>query len=389
LKRNNPRILLICDVITPSQPVHGFIQALIDGEWSFNVVCNTLKSSIDKTNIIECNKESDYNSKLTKLALILFNKDFGSISFEKEAIEKSNSIMKDSSPDVIISFVTGASFQPLSIGAKLAKRFDIPYMIHTVDPLPSVPGWGEKPIYRRAVIKTIRPFFNQAAFLSANNEAILDYQVDLMKFKGQSFWLPTVIERKTNSSKTTNQTLVFLYAGSFYGKRNPKILITGFKEFLKSQPDAALWIYGNNKIDLNEYELTQSEKEQIVIRGFTTNIDAIINDATVLIDIDANVENDVFISGKLVHYLNTSKVVMAVTPLNSPARKWLNEVRDTVSVANYSTSEISSAFSNALEFSKELSSHTIYERRNPFMSKFSKAAVLNRLVKGLLSRDEN
>jgi glycosyltransferase involved in cell wall biosynthesis len=368
--------------------VHGFIQALIDGEWSFNVICNTLKSGIDKTNIIECNKESDYNSKLTKLALILFNKDLGSISFEREAIKKGNSIIKDGAPDVIISFVTGGSFQPLSIGAQLAKRFDIPYMIHTVDPLPSVPGWGEKPIYRRAVIRTIRPFFDQAAFLSANNEAILNYQVDLMKFKGQSFWLPTVIERKT-SSKATNQTSVFLYAGSFYGKRNPKMLITGFKEFLKSQPNAALWIYGNNTIDLNEYELAQSEKDQILIRGFTTDIDAIINEATVLIDIDADVENDVFISGKLVHYLNTAKVVMAITPLNSPARMWLYEVRDTVSVANYSTSEISSAFANALELSKELSSDTIYERRNPFMSKFSEASVLNRLVKGLLSKDEN
>ena len=72
--------------------------------------------------------------------------------------------------------------------------------------------------------------------------------------------------------------------------------------------------------------ITTKARSAIEIHPFTRDLDPFYKNATALIDIDADLENDVFLSSKIVNYLNINRIIISETGLNSPSRHLFKEI---------------------------------------------------------------
>ncbi len=85
-------------------------------------------------------------------------------------------------------------------------------------------------------------------------------------------------------------------------------------------------IVGSNKINLNHFNISEDAKTKILFHPFSTNLKAVFERSRVLIDVDADIEEDVFISSKLKDYLSVNRMIVSITGKNSPSRKFYLEL---------------------------------------------------------------
>lgn len=330
MQHYRPLLLIIVVRLNKNSPVERFIKALMYANHPYQVFCNEGNSELIKEQNVEIFEQKPLlSNRLAKLGLVLTRYDWLNYSFERKAVESITGYIKSkrNSKLVFMPFVHMGDFSPLQIAHKLKKKFGYPFWIHTVDPLPSVPGWGEKPIFRKSVVKALKPIFKNVDLFSANNHEMTAYQAHLMEYQGSFFTHFTVSNSMQKSDKiaykNNPEEIVFVYAGSFYGRRQPDMLLRAFAEYVQQleQPRVSLHIYGKNNINLESYGFSKKALKQIKIKGYTDKIKDVLNEADVLIDIDANIPNDVFMSGKIVEYLGFHKPILVISPLNSPVRQ--------------------------------------------------------------------
>jgi glycosyltransferase involved in cell wall biosynthesis len=223
----------------------------------------------------------------------------------------------------------------LRLGYKLAKLYEIPFIVHATDPLPSPVPWGEKSIYRKAVLKAIKPFYSKADLISATNPLMLDYQLNALKLQyKKSFVLynPTGVFKEFNSLAIKKNT--FLYLGSLYGKRNPEVLIDMFIILLDTIADAKL-IFVGSAISLSDYSIPRDKLKNFKVVGWTDNPEKHIEEAEILLDYNANIENDVFIASKLTKYVGYNRKILALSGKHSAPEDFI-ENQENIGIWNAS-----------------------------------------------------
>lgn len=384
---NNRSILIFAGVVSKHSPLHGILQALQLAGFSCTVACNRWMGDPNHAiKLIESGKGFSMNSRWAKLGIILLESDYIAASHERRI--RLHFTQNTYAPDIVLSYVHMGDFSPIQLGYWYAKKHEKPYWIHTVDPLPSVEGWGEKPIFRRAVRRSLQRYFDYASLFSANNEAMLQYQVERMAFTGKQFCLytPFIINSTDEEpqSQKSKAKMIMLYAGSFYGKRRPEPLIEGFLQYASDNDNTELWIAGRNTIDLKTYSNNKAVNS-IKLLGFVNNIEEIYEQADVLVDIDANISNDVFVSGKLVEYLHMHKVILSITPKGSPSEQWLSDVPHSTVVVPYDEMSISSGVDNAVTMATRLDKIEMQRDRAFFLKRFTPDAVAEELTKKFLA----
>lgn len=327
---NNELIIIGVDVKNES-PLDRFIMMLYENKIQFKLICNTYEGNLQQELVhsIKINRKLDV--KIAKAGIVLFKHNFLNFYFQIKAIAYiSEYIDKNKNNYILLPYLHMGDFTPLHVAEKVNENKNCQIWIHTVDPLPSVIGWGEKQIFRKAVVKTIQSAFDKASFFSANNPQMTDYQTKLMKFKGHTFTMYSLSNIVQNSDVKLNQPtenkVVFTYAGSFYGKRTPDQLIYSFASILDNNPNLNYYLefYGNHSININDFKLSEFSMSRISIHGYVKNIKEILSFSDILIDIDANIKDDVFMSGKIVEYLGFTKPILVISPENSPTNQLFN-----------------------------------------------------------------
>ena len=224
--------------------------------------------------------------------------------------------------DAILSFVSQGHFAPLYLGSKLAKCFNKKWFVYSVDAIPTPLAWNpDKECHRKMSSVLDRLISKADAFFSAN-PIMLKYELDVLKtFSGYGGVVLTPYDSQSVSNDITPRDgCTFLYTGNVYGARKITTLLAAFKRFHAQQPDSKLIFVGKGFEEARRDYADLVNDSSIEIHGFTNDLTPFYAKSDVLIDIAADVPNDVFLSSKIANYLPYNKPIVAISGENSPAR---------------------------------------------------------------------
>ena len=174
-----------------------------------------------------------------------------------------------------------------------------------------------------------------------------------------------------------------LYAGSIYGKRNPDHFFKAFKRLLTKYPQAQFVLVGmGQKLGNIKKILTEEERQHIVKERFADDLEPYFRRAKVLVDIDADLEKDPFLSSKIVTYLKVNRVILSETGKITPSREMFAGL-NTVVQCDHNEESLYKGMLRAIELAD---SNPDFSEREPLVEKFSierVASILNESLKEL------
>jgi glycosyltransferase involved in cell wall biosynthesis len=249
--------------------------------------------------------------------------------------------------DLVLSLVAANSFQHISFGNTVAKKMNIKHFVYSVDPVPAVIGWANSrmedtnpktsikqkisqfwtisPLFRyKQSLKFVSQEFSKIDFYFASNNKMLEYQLNLFQpkkdFRSGVLFTP-ILKNYCPLERIQGSINYFVYTGRFYGARKPHFLFNAFRKLLVDYPDSYLEIVGQNLHDIKVGTLPEEVLSRINFIGFTKDLTPFYKKATALIDIDADVEDDVYLSSKIINYLTVNRPIISQTGIESPSRE--------------------------------------------------------------------
>lgn len=229
--------------------------------------------------------------------------------------------------DIVISFVSFHHYKGVMLGSYLATKYKKKWVIYSVDAIPAPIGWCEEGRFYWNTRKFISSYISHCdAFFSAN-EQMLRYQLEPL---GTSPKLSGVLYTPIRSDlivdfSPASDIPTFLYTGGLYGPRKKEALLDGFRLLIKDYPKACLVFVGINRPEIFDSYKDLIATGNLKLYGYTHDLRKFYQLATILIDINAYFDNDVFLSSKIVNYLTIRKPIISITGLNSPSRNIFTE----------------------------------------------------------------
>ena len=322
-----------------------------------------------------------FGDRIDKILYVVLGLDLKSILWETVFFLKFYKRIKTLSIDVIYCYTSREAKPVLNIGYWFSKVLKLPYVIHFCDPIPPPAGWQKSELYRKSLKRPVRKYLKAADLISMNNERMLsfmqqEYKMDILT---KSFVVPDscVSERKFFEVQKTGK-YVLSYIGVFYTlARTPTKLIYGFSKAFEQNPNIHLKIIGKNHIDLKYYNITEPCKSNIEIIRWVADVEEYIVKSDVLIDIDADIENDVFISSKLKAYLTYNRPILSITGINSPSYNHLIDIKESVIISSHDEDEIGRSI---LASVKKCRTAIDYSDRNTLIEQFDVSNVADNII---------
>lgn len=224
--------------------------------------------------------------------------------------------------DGVITFTSMNFFPSISLGRIISQMLGVPWSIYSVDGIPSPVEWLEddKTIHR-LLSDHINRSCRKADFIFSSNEYMMRYQQSIcVDFKGKWDYLYTPHKQSQNYCKSDHKGYHFLYTGALYGLRRIEGLIAGFRLFLQIHPNSEMIFVGNADPTFFQSATDLIQSGNIVLKPFSKDLTPYFQDADVLVDIGADIPDDVFLSSKIISYLPIDRPILALTGVNSPAR---------------------------------------------------------------------
>lgn len=300
---------VVCLKFDPSKPLHQVkaISVLTDDSAA-------LKYFIKPT----------VKNRISKYALKFFSDDFGarliSVLMWKVLESKHESL---SQYNCVLSMVSFRHVSPLILAEKIKKiKPSIRNIAYFVDAIPAPLGWSSDDGEFRGTKKFISKRINALDAIFSSNEKMLNYQIALGKKNAPDcrgvVYNPTSVERQILPPPARDK-LNFLYTGGIYGKRTAKHVFHALKIVLKKYPTVFIVFVGSIFSECDFAMLTDSERRHVETYPHTTDLTRFYSDATALLDIDADLDDDVFLSSKVINYLTLNRVIISETGKDSPA----------------------------------------------------------------------
>jgi len=319
-------------------------------------------------------------NRLAKLVTIILGKAIKNLSWEIKARKAGGNIINKLKPGIILTFASGGSEAAINAGYKLSRRFKIKHAIHMCDPIPVPRGWETYEIYRKSLIKPIKNALRECTFLSMNTEEMIRLQQASVKFDllNKSFVSPDPVNSTMKYFGKPDERNRLLFLGTFYSARKPDKLVLGFSKFIQEGNDAELHIIGHSGFDLKKFNLPEDINNRIIFSSWKEDISEEYRRSRVLVDVDADIENDVFISSKLKSYLAIDRVILSVTRNSSPSYKLLSEVKTSSVISEFNEEAICSAIKRSLSIN--YSSDLFNDRKN-LLQVLSAKEVVGKMAK--------
>lgn len=289
--------------------------------------------------------------RLAKLLNIVFLSSFKYKFWEFEVFNYHIGHLKKFNPDIVFALGSGGNESVLNLGLRISNKLKKPFAIHLPDPIPGPKGWENYEIYRRSRVFTIKKALKSADLISMGNSHMLEFQQRNLNFdiREKSFVLPDPAGKQRFNLGPPSPKNIIAYLGNFYGARKPDSLLHGFAEYHKKDPEAELQIYGDNKLKINDLDLPRSVMSRIHLKSWTSYVRSVYEEASVLVDVDADIPEDVFISSKLKGYLQQNRMIVLISNPNSPSRKLLESVKESVVFTDHNYNNVSKAIETAFE----------------------------------------
>ena len=326
------KILFITDNINCSaagivagQLINGFSQSGIDVLVITRKLCSSLL--FKKINIIVIDIPYSCPNWKDKISLIIHNTEVKYTNYLNNTYKNIFGDIKSYSPDIVLSLVAGEGFYIAELGKIISHNFNIPFHIHAVDAIPAPIHWGENKFYRNSKCNYIKSLFSSSDIFSSTNKKMLEYQLKYLNKNDNrlSLVIDNPIAEKLILGEKNCKTKKILYIGSLqktkYGRNGFSYFhaIDSLKDkdfefiFVGTDLDVIQAFWRNNEIPRNIKHIPWCDDVTIYIK-----------EASLLVDIDINAKNDVFMSSKLMRYLNTDIPIINISGINSPANDLLS-----------------------------------------------------------------
>ncbi len=299
----------------------------------------TKKSNFESIEVIQISNPIFINESLTarlnRLTTKLFN-----ISFRDYLINSYSPKLGVGKFNAIISLCSNNNLSPLIIADKL-KNTDIPLIGYFVDASP-VPSWWHPASDNNGVKKFVYKYTRKFDCIYSANPLMLEYQKKYINPSVREFGFiyPSSGEKKMEV-QTKKKDITFLYTGSIYGIRTTDNLYIAFERVLKDYPMAKLVFIGQN--GYSKKYIPDSIKTNTIFLPYSQDLAEWYSSATALIDIDGNVNYDIFLSGKVLEYLRVNRPIIAETGDVSPSRQLFNNI-GSILLCRHDPDEIYKAF---------------------------------------------
>ena len=228
--------------------------------------------------------------------------------------------------DVILSLCSNDRFWALEAGEYWKKRSGKPWACYFVDAIPSPVEWVGNGPYRRSVEAIVRRCAGSMSFFGGLSEQMLEYQGSMLPptLKRKVF-LPPIERTAIKPLPKPQSPPLFLYAGRIYGRRTAKYLLEAFSTL---QGDARLIFAGTDERVRKEIDAyAPGCKDRIEVLPWVSGLEPLIGRATALVDLDADLEKDVYLSSKLFTYLQYPRPIISETGAHTPARSLLGGMK--------------------------------------------------------------
>lgn len=295
------------------------------GKYKYIVLtASDYKGNIPNVEIIRCNHIGKIPSRLSFLLSNLIGYELYYYMWELNVLNKVRKLKKSYNISCIYSRSTPIS--SCLVGAKLKIKYDLPIIMHFTDPIPAPIGWAPNQLYRRRMINQMKSLARIADIVSFGNMHMAIYQENVLEKRFHKVFIshdpgPEGFHAYPILKKEISSEIRLLYLGNIYGNRNPKPLFEAIQQ-LSSVYNIKLDIYG----DVNSVAYDN-------VRCFpkVSNIFEVMSTASILVDIDGDDNDPVFISSKLKDYLSTNRYILCISPQNSPTEA-LTKTMKSVSV---------------------------------------------------------
>ena len=229
--------------------------------------------------------------------------------------------------DVVLSLISNNNLKSLLLGYYLSRKYNKKWIVYSVDAIPAPLGWESNTRFYRKLQLFINKYLSCCNAFFSSNKQMLDYQLSTLNNNEitAGVILTPISQYSTIEDKSEKERTTFLYTGGIYGPRKIDSLLKAFRLYLKDDNTARLLFVGTNFLQYyNDYSDLLSSGN-IEVQGFTRDLAPFYKESTVLIDINAYFDNDVFLSSKIVNYLSINRPIISITGLNSPSRNIFTE----------------------------------------------------------------
>ena len=274
----------------------------------------------------------------------------------------------DKDYDAIVAIISSPCILPLVCGSRLSKQFNCKLAVYTVDAIPGPGGWASRSWYHKQ-LRVMKKYLPSAHYLAAASRQMLQFQLTTFKHK-EGLRSNVLHTPSTNESYQLPiaQENIFLFTGSIYGMRSPINLFKAFQMLLKEKPDARIVFVGEMLyLDSMKKILTEEECKQIDIEPYTSNLEPYYRRAKVLLDIDANLDEDPFLSSKITNYIKANRIILCETGRKTPSREIFAGYK-TIIQCDHSVDSIYNGMIQALELA---ATEQDYSEREPLIEMFS------------------
>jgi hypothetical protein len=348
------KILVICDDLGKTAPgiVYEKIIAGLSKHHEIFLITSHKDSSPSLISEVTISEISRHHipTRLYKFQLSFFSVCLFDLIWVKKA-QNYFKLKKDYSPDIILSLISNNHYSPIIAGNKLSIFFNVKHFTYSVDAIPAPLGWMKNDAFFRGTKKLISRQLSKVDGLFSANPSMLEYQLNLFHPKDniitEVIYNPT-LNQLLNFERKNTEFNTFLYTGGIYGPRKVTFIFQAFKKLLQTYPNSTLEFVGSS-IPFEEMSIfNKSERENVIIHSFAKNLNPFFERATALIDIDSVLENDIFLSSKIINYLSVNRIIISETGQNSPSRKLFKNI-PSIFQCQHDPVELANAMINSIE----------------------------------------
>jgi glycosyltransferase involved in cell wall biosynthesis len=279
--------------------------------------------------------------------------------------------------DLVFSILSLHHYTPLIAGVHIKKKFSTKLAVHTLDAIPAPIEWPENNSYFKSVNKIMAKYLPESDFFFSTNEQMLQYQ--LSTFIPKNNIITEVIYNPSYGNLLHYDYVpsagnMFLFTGGIYGLRNPKYILRAFRRLLKEYPDSTFEFVGSYIAEEYLSIFSCDEQEKVIVRPFTSDLTNYYQRATALIDIDADLPNDPFLSSKLINYITINRMIICETGINSPSQKIFKEI-PSILQCDHNVEQLFKAMKRAIELKGKVD----FNDRGKVIALFNLDSVINKL----------
>lgn len=273
------------------------------------------------------------------------------LSWSRRAFKGAKVFVKNGHYDAVITFVYASNYSSLILGRKISNYTGLPWLVYSVDALPAPESWNRDKKTRNCRIKQLRDLLKDSDGLFMSNPIMLKYELDVLgSYKGFAdvVFTPSLAKViETEKIERQEECITFLYTGEIYAPRNIESVIEGFKTFTEKYNNSKLVFVGHYiPILLSGYgDLIQSGRLECF--DYTSDLSSFFKRADILLDINADVRDDVFLSSKICNYISYDKPIITISEEGSPVRCLMSGV-DSIVHCHHDAKEISDAMQCAV-----------------------------------------